>query len=186
MSLPIQKHLFTVEEFHAMPEVFNEDDRVELIEGEIIEMAAIGNRHMFFVNQLNDILVPQVGSLATISVQNPVRLGDLSEPQPDLVILKGRPRDYRHQSATVPDVLLLIEVADSTMRYDKQIKVPLYARYGIVETWLFDLEHQVVEVFYRDPQTTGYAQLTTANATVKLSPQALKTIKVDLRELFID
>ena len=184
MSL-LQKHLFTVEEFHAMPEVFNEDDRVELIEGEIIEMAAIGNRHMFFVNQLNDILVPQVGSLATISVQNPIRLGELSELQPDLVVLSGRPRDYRNKSATVSDILLLIEVADSTMRYDKQIKIPLYARYGIIETWLFDLEHQVVEV-YRDPKTTGYAQLTTANVTDKLSPQSLTTIKVDLSELFID
>lgn len=185
MSLPIQKHLFTVEEFHAMPEVFNEDDRVELIEGEIIEMAAIGNRHMFFVNQLNDILVPQVGSLATISVQNPARLGDLSEPQPDLVILQGRPRNYLHKSATVPDVLLLIEVADSSMRYDKQIKIPLYARYGIIETWLFDLEHQAVEV-YRHPHTAGYAQLTTATVTDQLSPQALTTIQVDLSELFID
>ena len=155
MSL-LQKHLFTVEEFHAMPEVFNEDDRVELIEGEIIEMAAIGNRHMFFVNQLNDILVPQVGSLATISVQNPIRLGELSELQPDLVVLSGRPRDYRNKSATVSNILLLIE-----------------------------LEHQVVEV-YRDPKTTGYAQLTTANVTDKLSPQSLTTIKVDLSELFID
>jgi Uma2 family endonuclease len=185
MQLPIQKHLFTVQEFHAMPEVFTEDDRVELIEGEIIEMVAVGNRHMFFVNQLTDLLVPQVHSLATVSVQNPVRLGDLSEPQPDLVILRGRPRDYRHKSATAPDVLLLIEVADSSFRYDKQIKVPLYARYGIIETWLFDLERQIVEV-YREPQTSGYAQLQTVNATDKLSAQALKTIEVDLREFFIE
>ncbi|BAP55641.1 hypothetical protein THII_1344 [Thioploca ingrica] len=185
MSLPIQKHLFTVQEFHAMPEVFNEDDRIELIEGELIEMAAIGNRHIFFVNQLTDILVPQVRSFATVSVQNPIRLGDLSEPQPDLVILRGRPRDYRHKPATVSDVLLLIEVAESSFRYDKQIKVPLYARYGIIETWLFDLERAVVEV-YRDPQIAGYAQLQTMNATVQLSPQAGSTVSIDLGELFVE
>lgn len=183
--ISIQKHLFTVQEFHSMPEVFNEDDRVELIEGEIIEMAAVGNRYMFFVNQLTDLLVPQVHSLATVSVQNPVRLGDLSEPQPDVVILRGRPRDYRHKSATAPDVLLLIEVAESSFRYDKQIKVPLYARYGIIETWLLDLERQTVEV-YRDPQASGYAQLQTMNATDKLSAQALELIQVDLKELFVE
>jgi Uma2 family endonuclease len=178
------KHNFTAEEFQQMTAVFSEDARVELIEGDILDMAPIGNQHLMYVDNLNDLLVPKVRSLATVRVQGSIRLHDRSEPQPDLVILRGRPKDYANRWAIPSDVLFLIEVADSSFQYDKQIKVPLYARHGIMETWLFDLQRLVIEV-YRDPQPSGYATLQTLAPPAQLSPLALPEMVLSLEELFI-
>lgn len=184
-TLSIPKHSFTVEEFHNMTAVFGEDAKVELIAGDILDMAPIGNRHLMYVDHLTDLLVPQVRSVATVRVQGSIRLHDLSEPQPDLVILRGRPKDYANRYAIPSDVLFLIEVADSSFQYDKQIKVPLYARHGIMETWLFDLQRTVVEV-YRHPQASGYATLQTLDSQAQLSPLALPEVVLSLADLFIN
>lgn len=141
----ITRRRFTVHDYHRMAEagILHEDDRVELIEGEIVEMAAIGTRHFTCVNGLTRILVRTVGDEAIVSVQNPVRLSERSEPQPDLAVI--RTRDYRQSLPMPEDVLLLIEVSDTTLTYDKNVKLPLYARAGIPEVWIVDLGSQTIE-----------------------------------------
>ncbi len=151
----VTRRRFTVHEYHRMGEagILHEDDRVELIEGEIVEMAAIGTRHFACVNQLTRLLVRGVGDAAIVSVQNPVRLDERTEPQPDLGVL--RIRDYRESLPMPGDVLLLIEVSDTTLAYDRGVKLPLYARAGITEVWIVDLAGEVIER-YTDPSAEGY------------------------------
>ena len=151
----IVRRRFTVHDYHRMGEagILHEDDRVELIEGEIVEMAAIGTGHFACVNQLNRLLVRGVGDAAIVSVQNPVRLDEHTEPQPDLTVL--RVRDYRESLPMPEDVLLLIEVSDTTLAYDRGVKLPLYARAGIREVWIVDLVDEVIER-HIDPSRDGY------------------------------
>jgi Uma2 family endonuclease len=146
---------FTVHDYHRMGEagILHEDDRVELIEGELVEMTAIGTRHFSCVNQLNRLLVMHVGDEAIVSVQNPVRLNEYTEPQPDLAVI--RPRDYRESLPKPEDVLLLIEVSDTTLAYDRGVKLPLYARAGIREVWIVDLPGETIER-HTDPSEEGY------------------------------
>jgi Uma2 family endonuclease len=146
---------FTVHDYHRMGEagILHEDDRVELIEGELVEMTAIGTRHFSCVNRLNRLLVMNVGDEAIVSVQNPVRLNEYNEPQPDVTVI--RPRDYRESLPMPEDVLLLIEVSDTTLAYDRGVKLPLYARTGIREVWILDLPGETIER-YTDPSEEGY------------------------------
>ena len=146
---------FTVHDYHRMGEagILHEDDRVELIEGEIVEMAAIGPRHFSCVNRLNRLLVMSVGDEAVVSVQNPVRLNEHTEPQPDFAVI--RPRDYRESLPEPDDVLLLIEVSDTTLAYDRGVKLPLYARAGIKKVWIIDLPGETIER-YTDPLEESY------------------------------
>ena len=157
MSVELVKRLFTVEEYHRMGEVgiLGEDDRVELIEGEIVQMSPIGSRHAACVDRLLQNLMDKVKGRAIVRVQSPIRLGDRSEPQPDLVLLRPREDFYASGHPGPGDVLLVIEVAESSAEYDREVKVPLYARYGIVEVWLVDLERNRVEV-YREPKEGRY------------------------------
>ncbi|MGZ5481946.1 MAG: Uma2 family endonuclease [Pyrinomonadaceae bacterium] len=151
MSVNLIKNHFTVSEYERMGEtgVFAPDARVELIEGEIIEMSPIGSRHAACVRLLGKILNGQVGENAIISTQNPIRLSDFSEPQPDVAILKFRKDYYREGHPGPDDVLLVIEVADTTAHYDRNVKVPLYARAGIPEALLFNLPDDRLEYFSR-------------------------------------
>ncbi len=154
------KHLITASEFTRMSEagIFHEDDRLELIEGEIIEMSPIGRRHAGRVRRLNNLLARMLGEdEALIDAQNPVVLGDFSEPQPDLALLKPRADFYADEHPQPEDVLLLIEVSDTSLAYDRDVKVPTYARYGIPEVWLADLKGAAVEI-YRKPTAGGYAE----------------------------
>ncbi len=141
----LARKLFTVQEFHRMGEagILHEDDRVELIGGEIVQMAAIGTRHFTCVNALTRLLVRAVGDEAIVSVQNPVRLDEHNEPQPDLAVIRAR--SYRESLPTPEDVLLLIEVSDTTLAYDRNVKLPLYARSGIPEVWIVDLTDETIE-----------------------------------------
>jgi Uma2 family endonuclease len=157
----VTRRRFTVHEYHRMAEVgiLHEDDRVELIEGELIEMAAIGTRHFTCVNGLNRFLVRSVGDEAIVSVQNPVRLDEYGEPQPDLAVI--RTRDYRESLPMPEDVLLLIEVSDTTLAYDRGVKLPMYARKGIREAWIVDLNAGAVE---RHTEPSGNCYRLTARA----------------------
>ena len=137
--------------------ILTEDDRVELINGEIIRMAAIGSRHAACVSRINALFSRLLAGHATISVQNPVRLGDLSEPEPDLALLLPREDFYAGAHPGPGDVLLLIEVADSSLDFDRQTKVPLYATAGIAELWIVNLAQRQVEVF-RGPGQQGFDQ----------------------------
>ncbi len=150
----VKRHRFTVEEYHRMVEIglLSEDDRVELIDGEIVEMAAIGWRHANCVNDLNMLLVRFAQDRYVVSVQNPITISEHGEPQPDLVLLRNQPVG---RLPGPEDVLLLIEVSDTTLSYDRNVKLPRYARAGIPEVWIFDLEGCRVEV-HAVPSTEGY------------------------------
>jgi len=154
MGIPMeswpQRHRITVHDYHRMGEigVFAPDARVELIEGEIIDMAPIGNDHQSIVDQLNRALVLAVGRNAIVRTQGSIRLSQWSEPEPDVVLLKPRPDFYRGaEFAFGTDSLLVIEVSDTTLKYDRDIKVPLYARHGVPEVWVVDVNGNVLLVY---------------------------------------
>jgi Uma2 family endonuclease len=153
-------HKFTVRQYHLMHEagVFAVGDRYELINGEIREMSAIGIKHAVCVTRLSTLFTNRFSSKAIIWSQNPIRLSNNSEPQPDLAILKWRDDFYASALPTPEDILLIIEVADSTIAYDRDIKMPLYAANGISEMWLFDLNQQIIEG-YLQPSRSGYKKM---------------------------
>ena len=157
METEVTKKLFTVDEYHRMGEagIFTEDDRVELIEGEIVQMSPIGNRHAACVDRACYFLNSALKDRALVSIQNPVRLDNYSEPQPDVIVLKPREDFYARTGRGPEDVLLMIEVSDTTLRYDSNIKVPLYAASGVPEVWVEDLQNDVILV-YRDPSHRLY------------------------------
>lgn len=152
-----RKHLFTVDEYERLADtgIFHEDDRVELIEGEIVQMVPIGSEHAGAVNRLTSLFTRLLQERIVAGVQNPVRLPEMSEPQPDFVLLKPREDFYTKRHPEPADVLLLIEVAESSITYDRGVKLPLYAKAGIPEVWLVDLTKNRLEV-YRSPSEDGY------------------------------
>lgn len=143
------RHRFTTEEYRKMAEVgiLREDARVELIGGEIIEMNPIGARHHACVVALNHLLVALSGGRYFVSVQNPISVGAGDEPQPDLCLLKERPRPDAEAPPGPEDIVLVVEVSDSTLAYDRNVKLPLYASVDIPEVWIVDLRGEKVEVF---------------------------------------
>jgi len=168
----VTRRRFTVHDYHRMGEagILHEDDRVELIEGEIVEMAAIGTRHFSCVNRLTRLLVRGVGDDAVVSVQNPVRLNENNEPQPDLAVL--RPRDYAESLPGPEDVLFLFEVSDTTLSYDRNVKLPLYARARLPEVWVVDLAGEAIER-HAEPSGEAYRRVEKARSTQTLAPAAL-------------
>ena len=136
-----RRHSLTVEDYYRMAEVgiLGPDDRVELIEGEIIDMPPPGELHAGTVSQLDHLLQRAVGDRAIVFVQNPAVLGRYSAPQPDLALLRPRPDFYKSALPRSGDILLIIEVADTSLRYDRDVKVGLYARHTIPELWLIDV-----------------------------------------------
>ena len=173
---------FTVHDYHRMGEagILHEDDRVELIEGELVEMAAIGTRHFSCVNRLNRLLVMGVGDDAVVSVQNPVRLNEFTEPQPDLTVI--RPRDYTESLPEPEDVLLLIEVSDTTLAYDRGLKLQLYARAGIGEVWIVNLPDEIVER-YTEPSADGYRRTEQMRRGQTLESTALPSLTQSVEEV---
>ena len=148
---------FTVDDFHRMGEVgiLDEDDRVELIDGEIIAMSPIGLRHRQIVNNLNRLLVLQAAGRYTVSVQNSFVLSEYGEPQPDIVLDRiDAPRD---RIPTPIDIYLVVEVSDTTLAYDLNVKLPRYARAGVAEVWVVDVGHDTVERFTAPKEDGTYA-----------------------------
>jgi Uma2 family endonuclease len=160
MSVQFQKWYFNVDDYYRMAEagVFAPNDRVELIEGEVIKMSPIGNRHGGCVKRLNALLNRNVGRIAIVSVQDPVRLDDFSVPQPDIALLKPRSDYYSNSHPTPADVLLVIEVADTSVNYDRHVKLPLYAQAGIPEAWLVILPKDTIEI-HSQPQNGKYQKV---------------------------
>lgn len=148
MSHQPARRWFTTSEYNRMAEagILTEDDRVELIEGEIVEMSPIGSRHAACVNRLNMLLSGQAGQDSIVSVQNPIVVDDYSEPEPDVAALRMRDDYYAHQLPTASDGLLVIEVADTSAETDRGVKIPLYARTGVPLTILIDLPRELIEV----------------------------------------
>ncbi|MCL0078158.1 Uma2 family endonuclease [Dehalococcoidia bacterium] len=184
MTIQMLRRLFTVEEYHSMVRagILGEDDRVELIEGEVEEMTPIGSRHVAAVNRLNRLFSDNVGRRAIISVQNPIRLGERSEPQPDLALLRPRPDFYSPAHPGPEDILLVIEVAETSADYDRVIKVPLYARGGILEVWLVNLEGEAIEV-YQSPSLEGYHEMETLRRGDRLSPSSFPELRLAVEEI---
>ena len=182
MAVQVARRRFTVDDYERMAEagILTEDDRVELIAGEIVEMAAIGIRHAGCVTALTDLLGELVGREVSISVQNPIRLADDGEPQPDVAILKrGR---YQRVRPTATDVLLVIEVAESSRHYDhdRNVKLPLHAAAGIPEAWLVDLVAQTIDR-HTQPHDGRYSLIALAGRGQSLASTVLPgvTIAVD-------
>ena len=181
MSVQTQKRLFTVQEYHLMSEagVFANHERVELIEGEIIQMAAIGTRHASCVKRLNRRFSVIPEEIAILGVQDPIQLTERTEPQPDFVLLQPR-ADYYETAHPIPsEVLLLVEVSDSTVNFDRDVKVPNYARSGIQEVWLWDLEANCLEV-YREPTANGYTSIQKFERGEIVSPLAFPDFQVSV------
>lgn len=162
MSVQIAKRLFTVSEYHQMAQagIFSEDDRVELLEGEIVEMSPISSRHASCVKRLNELFTRLLGGRVIVSVQDPIRLSEHSEPQPDLALLRPRPDFYSAEHPQPKDVLLLIEVCETSADFDRRVKLPLYAKADITEVWLVNLAQEQIEI-YRTPSPHGYSETQT-------------------------
>lgn len=175
---------FTAADYHRMGEagIFHEDDRVELIEGVILRMSPIGDRHAGRVIFLNRLFSLRLGERAFVSVQNAVRLSERSEPEPDLVIMRP-PSDVQAVRAPRPeDVLLLIEVSDTTLAFDRDTKVPLYAASGIPEVWLLDLQGDRLRV-YREPYEGEYRSITVLTRGDSITPLAFADLTLSVSEI---
>lgn len=157
MSVQLLRRKFTIKQYNQMIEagILTENDRVELLRGEIVEMASIGRRHAACVNRLTELFVLRLAQAVIVGVQNPVELEDNSEPQPDIALLRRRDDFYEAGHPQSEDVLLLVEVADTTIEFDREVKIPLYAESGISEVWVVDINGQYLEV-YRQLLTDGY------------------------------
>jgi Uma2 family endonuclease len=140
---------FTIAEYDRLAELgfLSEDDRVELIRGEIIPMVSKGKPHSVCETRLERELFKLVGERATLRGQQPIIIPDYSEPEPDRVIVKNRPDDYLSNHPTPDDILLLIEIADSSLKYDQEVKLPLYAEAGIADYWIFNLVENHLECY---------------------------------------
>jgi Uma2 family endonuclease len=174
---------FTADEYERMVElgIFREDERLELIGGEIVEMAPIGHRHAACVARLNKRLVIGVGDRALVWVQGPVRLGVASIPEPDLALL--RPHSYRSVSPRPDDVVLVVEVAESSLGYDQTIKLRLYARAGVPEYWIVGVDGEWIEV-HRSPERDGYRERRRAGRGETVSPSAFPDVAVGVDDVF--
>ena len=180
----LQRHRVSVDEYYRMAEagVLPPDARVELIDGEVIDMPPMNSRHYSAVLRLNRLLTRAASERATVACQLPLGLSSRSEPEPDLLLLAPREDDYFGAKPTSKDVLLLIEVSDSTARYDRRIKVPLYARHGVTEVWIVDLDEGVLR-FFRQPSEDRYLEITTVDAPGLTPVAALPGLMVDLSGL---
>ena len=164
------RHLISVDAFHRMGDagILRPEDRVELIDGEIIDMSPIGALHAAIVARVATLFSQKLGAAAIVWCQNPLRLDDVSEPEPDIAILRPRADFYTTAHPGPDDVMLVIEVADTSLAYDLGVKVPLYARHGIPEAWVIDAATRRTRVFRR-PAGGGYTAATSAEPHEPLS-----------------
>lgn len=183
VQVPVPRR-FTVTDYYRMAKagILKECDRVELIEGEVVQMPPIGDRHALSVNEVNYVFTARLLGNATVSVQNPVRLSTYSEPVPDIAIIAGQPRDYAGRHPGPEDVLLIIEVALTTLSYDRRRKLPLYAQVGIPETWIVNLRARRLEI-YREPVDGRYTQTTVLGPEEMATPVRLPAVQVNVRDI---
>lgn len=176
-------HLLTVNDYHRMAEVgiFTEDQPIELINGEIFDMAPIGSFHADIIDALTRIFYQQASDNVRIRVQNPIFLSDVSEPEPDIALVKNN--NYRLQHPTAQDVLLLIEVSDTSLNYDRTIKLPLYASHQIPEVWLFNLKEPRLDI-YQQPESDYYRLHLRPKAGDSIQPLLVDSVSVDWSGLF--
>lgn len=184
MAVQLTRRQFTRADYHRMVEagILGEDDRVELIEGAILEMSPIGRRHLASVDRCTRLFVRGLGEGAIVRVQGSIVLGDRSEPEPDLVLLRPRDDFYASDDATFQDVLLIVEVADSSIQYDRQVKAPLYARSGVPELWIVDLNRDHLAV-HRDPTDAGYATTQVFRRSETIGPVSFPDFRIAVEDI---
>jgi Uma2 family endonuclease len=185
LPAPFMRHRMKADDYQRLGEVgvLAPDARVELIDGEIIQMAPIGSRHFAMVNRLDVLLKQAVGDRALVAVQTSFRLDDYSEPQPDLALYRPRADFYAGALPIPADTLLVVEVADSSARYDRLIKLPMYARRGVPELWIVDLDAGLLRM-YREPQGDDYLHANATSMPGAVGIVALPDVKLDLAGLF--
>ena len=186
MSIQIAKRQFTVAEYNRMAEtgILSERDRVELIQGEIVRMNPIGSRHAACVTRLNMLLTERLAQTVLVSVQNPVEIDEMSELQPDVVLLKPRDDFYAAGHPRPDDILLVIEVADSSLDYERQVKLPIYAKAGIAEVWLVDLAEKCVDV-YSQPDGERSSAHARYGSTEQVSPASIADLTVAVEDIVV-
>jgi Uma2 family endonuclease len=175
---------FTVETYHRLGElgVFHEDDRVELINGQIVPMTPIGDAHAACVQRLNTYLGHRTELPVVVSMQNPVVLDPRWEPQPDIAVLRRDAGLAGRWHATARDVVLIIEVAESSLVYDRDVKIPQYAEAGIPEAWLVDVNAETITV-YRHPTAGGYRETAVVERGHVLRPDQLPAVEITADEI---
>lgn len=184
MAVPIARRKFSVDEYQKMAAagILGEDDRVELIDGEIINMAPVGDHHNSGFLRVSDLFYDRLGRTVLISSQGPIRLGRKSEPQPDVMLLRRRPDYYRSGLPEPSDVYLVVEVSDTSLEFDRQVKVRHYARSGVKELWIVDLEHDTLLVF-REPSPSGYRITLIARRGESVSPLAFPEVTIPIADV---
>jgi Uma2 family endonuclease len=185
LEVEIARRLFTVEEYHRMGEagILGEHERVELIEGEIVQMAPIGTGHIGCVINATRLFITRLGDRAVVSPQNPIVILPRSEPQPDLVLLRPLAVSYSRERPASQHALLAVEVADTTVRFDRLVKGRLYARAGIPEFWLCLVADGAIEV-YRGPGADGYVDMTLRGPGEMVSPLAFPDVSFAVSDFF--
>jgi Uma2 family endonuclease len=184
MRAEVTKKLFSVDDYYRMLDagILAEDDRLELIEGEIIQMSPIGNRHAACVDRATELFIVSFNGRATVRVQNPLRLGKYNEPQPDIVVLKRRADYYASKTPTADDTLFVVEVSDTTLRYDTKVKLPIYARTGVAEVWIENLEKDTMLVC-RDHAGSNYKTQLTLRRSDSISPLVFPDVIFKVEDL---
>lgn len=184
MAVELSRRLFNVDEFLQMIEagVFQPDERVELIDGEVVQMSPIGDPHAEAVMAGGTLFATQAGSAAVVNVQNPLRLGGRSRPQPDIALLRPPLARYRGHPPSAEDALLVVEVSETSLAHDRDVKMPAYARANIPEAWLVDLVHDLVRL-YREPTPEGYQVIQTARRGETIAPAAFPHWRISVDDL---
>ena len=187
MPVEITKRRFDVEDYHRMAQagILRKGDRVELIDGEIVAMTPIGPRHNAAVDRATHAIVAAVGTQAIVRVQGSIRLSRFHEPQPDFALLRPKSDFYASGLPGGPDTLLVIEIAESSLEYDRQVKGGLYAEAGIPELWVIDLERRLLFRF-TEPRTGAYQQLSQHDAADTVAPELLPDCALAVANLLAD
>jgi len=181
-SDPLRRHRLTVDDYYKMGDagIFTEKDRVELIEGEIIDMVPIGSQHAYLLNKLNRIFSKQIIDTTLIRIQDPLRLDQHNEPEPDFVLVTNKNYSLHHPGPE--ETLLIIEVADSSLTYDLEIKTPLYAQHKIPEVWIIDLGNKKIHTF-QQPHDSSYQRQRACESGV-ISPIQASGLVLDIAKLW--
>ena len=184
MAVTLLTGPFTVDDYHRLAEcgILGEDNRVELLDGQVVEMTPIGPRHAVCVDRLNRLLSRIAGDSAVVRVQSPVTLGSRTEPEPDIALLQLPIERYQQTHPRPADLLLVIEVADTSADYNREVKIPLYARAGIPETWLVNIPSERIET-YRNPGPEGYGDVRTAGRGDRLTPLLLDEVTLGVDDI---
>jgi Uma2 family endonuclease len=185
MTLATERRAFSVSEYARMREtgILGEDDRVELLDGEIYQMSPLGPLQIALVNRLNRLLVQQIGNDAIVSVQGAIQLDDYSEPQPDIAVLHPRDDFYAHALARPEEILFLVEVADSSLAYDREQKLPRYAQASISEVWIIDVNQRVVE-HYTHPLQGQYTHIVKILYRGSVQSSVVQQVSVTTDQIF--